>query len=350
MTIVKTAGELHKIVAQVLIAVGADERNANRVADHLVLTNLSGVDTHGVNLLPPYVERIQAGDIIPNAWPSVVKETPTSALVTGNWTFGHVTAKYALDLAIEKAAIQNIAVVGVVQVNHIGRLGEYAEMAAAKNMILMISNAGFAEESPTAVPYGGRKPVLHTNPWAMGFPAGQEPPMVFDFATTASSQVKVTNARRRGDSIPLGWIVDKDGQPSTDPNAYFDSGALLPFGGHKGYALMMAAEFAGRLVTGADEFADPKRGGPGFRHAGVLMIAFKADLFRPFADYAASADELEHRVRAVPPAPGFKEVLVPGDMETRNRAIRQRDGIPLEDAVWDSLARLAASLSLPGFT
>ncbi|MCE2397181.1 Ldh family oxidoreductase, partial [Candidatus Poribacteria bacterium] len=121
-------------------------------------------------------------------------------------------------------------------------------------------------------------------------------------------------------------IVDKDGNPSTDANDFVNGGGHVPFGGHKGYALMMATEFLGRIFTGADAFVDSKHGGPIMRHQGVTFIAFKADLFQPFSDYANRADEMGRRVRAIPPAPGFDEVLMPGDPEVRTRANRQRDG------------------------
>jgi LDH2 family malate/lactate/ureidoglycolate dehydrogenase len=346
--VVKTADELHRLATSVLMAVGADASNAKRVADHQVLANLSGVDTHGVNLLPKYVAYIRAGEIVPTARPEIVSQTPTCALVSGNWTFGHVTAKFALDTAIRKAAAQNLAMVGMVQLNHIGRLGEYAELAAEQGMVALVTAAGFSEDVPMAAPYGGRARVLQTNPFCMGFPGGEGRPMVFDYATSAASGVKVENARNRNERVPLGWIVDKYGNPTTDPNDYFEGGALLPFGAHKGFALMLAAEFLGRVLTGSDAFVVPGRGGPGFSHSGGVVLVIKADLFRPLTDYGASAEELQRRVRAVPPAPGFEEVLSPGDLEARARAARRRDGIPLADDVWQSLVDLGASLGLEG--
>lgn len=210
----------------------------------------------------------------------------------------------------------------------------------------MVWAGGYSEEEPATVPYGGRTRVLHTNPMAMGFPAGEEPRMMFDYATTAMSGVKVVNAQRRGERLPPGSIVDKDGNPSTDANDFFSGGGHVPFGGHKGYALMMATEFLGRIFTGADAFADPNHGGPIMRHQGVTMIVFKADLFQPFAAYADRADEMERRVKGVPPAPGFKEVLVPGDPEIRTRAIRERDGIPIADDIWQSITEVAAALDI----
>src|SRR5438128_2186005 len=133
--IVKTAAELQRLVERILSAAGADERNASLVAHHLVLANLSGVDSHGIWHVPSYVGAIRAGVIAPTAWPEVVSETPTSALVKGNWTFGHVAAEFAMERAIEKAAQTGIAVVAVVQDNHAGRLGHFVEMAIARQMI-----------------------------------------------------------------------------------------------------------------------------------------------------------------------------------------------------------------------
>lgn len=344
--IIKAAKELHGIVVKILLAAGADERNAEVVAEHLVSASLSGVDSHGALHLPGYVAGIEAGEIVPTAWPEVLSETPTSALITGNWTFGQVAAKYAMEIALGKAEKQNIAAVGLVQAHHIGRLGHYAEMAAAKQMISMIWAGGYAEEKPGAVPYGGREAVLHTNPLALGFPAGDESPMIIDYATSAASGVKIVWARERNEPLPPGWIVDKDGNPTTDPNDFFSGGAFLAFGGHKGYALMMAVEFLGRIFTGSDAFAEANRGGVYMRHQGVTMIALRADVFQPFADYARRVDEMERRVRAVPPAPGFKEVLVPGDPEHRTRALRQRDGIPIADDLWRELTDVATSLGL----
>ncbi|MCL4488847.1 MAG: Ldh family oxidoreductase [Chloroflexi bacterium] len=344
--IVKTADELHDVVKRLLVAAGASERNADGVAEHLVLANLSGVDTHGVWHVPGYVEAMKSGELAATAWPEVLKETPNSALVSGNWTFGQVAAKFAMQLAIKKAADQRMAVVGLVQAHHVGRLGHFVEMAAGQQMVSMVWAGGYSEEAPAAVPFGGRQRVLHTNPISLGLPAGGETPMMFDFATTSVSGVKVVNAQRRHEQVPPGCIVDKDGNPTTNPDDFFSGGAHVAFGGHKGYALMMAAEFLGRIFVGADNYVEANRAGPVLRHQGVTLVVFRADLFQPFAEYAKSADEMERRVRAVPPAPGYKEVLVPGDPEARTRAARRRDGIPIADDVWQSLKDLGASLGV----
>ena len=344
--ITRTADELHTLVKRILIAAGADEENAEGVAQHLVLANLSGVDTHGIWHLPSYVTAVKAGEILPSARPVILQESANSALISGRWTFGQVAARYAMEVAIEKAREQNVAIAGLVQSHHIGRLGHYVEMAASNRMVGMVWAGGLSEEEPTAAPYGGRARVLHTNPHAVGFPANVESPMMFDWATTALSGVKVINAVNRGESLPPDCIIDKDGNPTTDPNDCIDGGSYLPFGAHKGYSLMMAVEFLGRIFTGSDAYVEAERAGPIMRHQGVTMIAFKADLFRPFAEYAGQADEMQRRVRAIPPAPGFKEVLAPGDMEHRTRVARRRDGIPIAGDVWQSVLETADLLGV----
>ncbi len=344
--VVKTAPELHDVVKRILMAAGADARNAERVGESLVSANLCGVDTHGLWQLAGYVERIGMGGLNPTAWPEILAETPTSALVSGNWTFGHVTAKYATEIAIEKARQQNVAVVGMVRVNHIGRLGEYAELAASQGLISIVVGGGMGVEVPNAVPYGGSRPLLSTNPIAMGFPAGQGTPVILDIATTALSGVKVVLARDKHRPLPPDCIVDREGNPTTDAAKFFEGGAYLPFGGHKGYGLMLAAEFLGRILTGADAFAAKPWGAKIFSHSGASIVAIRADMFGSLDQYSRCAEEMERKIRAVPPAPGFREVLVPGDPEARTRQTRLRDGIPIPQQLWQQVTELAASLGV----
>ena len=341
-----SATDLHDLVKNILLAAGADEPNADRVGEALVSSDMSGVHTHGVFHLPRYVEEIREGALAPTARPEIVTETPTTALVKGNWTFGFVVAKYAMDVAIRKAAEHNVAVVSFMQAMHIGRLGEYAEMAASKGLVAFVWASGYSEEEPVAVPYGGRVQVLHTNPISMGFPAGDEPAMVLDFATTTVAGSKLRQAQDREQQAPPGSLVDKDGNPSTDPSLFQGGGGMLPFGGHKGYAIMLANEFMGRVLSGSDDYIEAGRGTPVMSHQGVTLVVFKADLFQPLASFTRRADELEQRMRNVPPAPGFEEVLVPGDLEHRARVAQGRDGIGLPDDIWVSLAELAESLDV----
>ena len=347
--VLKSEGELKAFVKRILLASGADERNATVVTDHLVLASLSGVDTHGVLKVPTYVRNIKDGEIVPDAHPEVLSEGPTRVLVKGNWTFGQVAAEFATRKGIKKAKSSGAAIVGVVEAHHMGRMGHFTELAAFEGMISMVWMGGQGVDNAFAVPHGGgaRACGLHTNPIAVGFPAGERWPMMFDYATTQISATKLMLARDRGERLPPGCIVGESGKPSTDPNDFFaGAGGMLPFGGHKGYAMMMAAEFLGRIFSGADRFADTDRGGVVFRHHGVSIILFRADLFQPFDRYEGRAEATRRRVRSVAPAPGFKEVLSPGDVEGRARARRLREGIPIDDDVWEQIAETASSLGV----
>ncbi|HEV8638095.1 MAG TPA: Ldh family oxidoreductase [Chloroflexota bacterium] len=338
---------LHELGEAVFRAAGASPENAARVTEALVDANLAGHDSHGVQHIPGYVRSIKEGLIVADARPAVLRETPVTALVGGGWTFGQVAAEYATRCAVGKAKQAGMAAVGVVQVNHVGRLGEYAEIAAREGVIALIAAGGFAEERGQAVPFGGARAALGTNPIAMGFPTGRGEPMFLDFATTAVAAGKIAVARAKGLPLPEGALVDREGRPTTDPNAYYDGGALLPFGGHKGYALSMAVEFLGRVVTGSETFATEGRGGPYFARSGTMILAFDPGAFGPSEAYRRRSDATIARIKAVPPAAGFQEVLVPGEPEQRSRLERQRDGIPLPAATWEAIRDCATSLGLP---
>ena len=334
----KSAQDLHLLTKRILVAAGADDRNAEDVAEHLVLANLSGVDSHGVWHLLGYVRAIQDGLIVPTAWPDTLRETPGSALVSGNWTFGQPAAKFAMRLAIDKARQHDIAIVGVVQKHHIGRLGHYTEMAADEGMVSIVCAGGQGQVTPATMPFGGASPVLHTNPLAAGFPTSEaDRPMMFDFATSCTSGVKIINARNRNQKMPHGYIVDKMGKPTDDPEQFFDGGGHAPFGGHKGYAIMMMVEYLGRILCGSNALADDRHGGPILRNEGCSMIVFKADLFQAMDAYIELAEEMGRRVRDIPPADGFQQVMMPGDPESAARANRSRDGIPIEKDIWSSM-------------
>ena len=344
--VVKPADELRDLVRRILLTAGADQVNADCVAEHLVDSNLSGVDTHGVWHIPTYIKEIKMGNIIPTAHPAIVKQTPSTALVRGNWAFGHLSARYAMEVAIEKGTNQGMAMVSLVASNHIGRLGHFVDMAAEAGLMSLVWGAGYGLRNPRTVPFGGRKPVLDTNPIAMGAPGGGNDPVMFDYASTALSGVKVVNAQRRGQQLPPNSIVDKQGRPTTDPNDLFNGGAFLPFGGHKGYALMTMAEVFAALFAASESYVDENQGTPLFRPQGVLMQVFKADLFQPMAEYRQRIANLTERLRSTPPAEGFDRVMAPGDPEASARVERTRDGIPIADDIWQTIVEAAATLDI----
>ncbi len=344
-----TAQKLHDTLSRVLLAAGASERNADIVAEHLVASEQAGVATHGLRPMYVYFNDIASDQLLPAAGPDILEESPTSALITGNWGFGQVAAKFAMELAIEKAAAANIAIVSLVQLHHIGRVGYYSEMAAAAGMAAIVVGAGYCKSERRTAPYGGRGKVLDTNPISIGFPNPQEPdgrPVLLDYATTFKAQGALFLSKIRGEQLAPGFVIDSDGNPSTDPNVLDNGGAMLPFGTYKGFALMMVVEYLARIISGSDDHIDPNFGDDMFRHQGVTMIVIRADLFRSMESYADAALDMSQQVRAVPPAPGFDKVRMPGDPEADARIESESEGICIADDIWQLLADHAVTVGV----
>ena len=343
---VKSADELRAVAEQVLQNAGADRPAAERVAQALISSNLAGHDSHGVQMVLAYANAIREGHIVPTARPEIVRETRNTALVRGNWGFGHVAAKYALDIAIEKALEERLAWVNLVEANHTGRVGEYAEMAVERGVAALITVGGGGEETPMAVPFGGRDALLSTNPIAFGFPGGDEPPLIADFATTTIAGGKVLLARNRGDTLPEGCVVDRYGRPSTDPEDYYGGGALVSFGGYKGYAIALLVELLSRVLGASDDFAESERGGPmfrrgaSFRHAGMSIVALDPGTFGGEMGAAVKSAQFLSKVRESRPALGVERVMAPGDPERETRRVREAQGIPVADEVWKAITEL----------
>lgn len=344
--IYQTPEELHRISQEIFEAIGSPSDIAVRVAAALVDANLAGHDSHGVIRIPQYVNAIKNGEVVPDARPAIVRETGVTVLVDGHWAFGQVSAAFATRLAIVKAKAEGISMAGIVRCNHIGRLGEYSTMAAEAGVALMVLAGGFGGRGQSAVPFGGAQKLFGTNPISVGIPAGDEPGVLVDFATTSVAAGKIEVARSKKTPLPPGSIVDKDGNPTTDPEDYYRGGALLPFGGHKGYALSVMVEFLGRVMTGADAYAEGGRGGPVYGHSGTLVVAMNPTVFSPPEQYSREADATIRRIKAVPPAPGSSGVLVPGEPEAMARAERRANGIPVPEDTWEKIHQVAAELGV----
>ncbi len=344
--IVQSASTLTEISQRIFQAVGCSDDIAKRVTAALVDANLCGHDSHGVIRIPTYVEAVREGHVVADARPSVIRQTAVTALVDGHWAFGQVSAAYATQVAIEKAKGAGVSMVGIVRCNHIGRLGEYSTMASDAGVALIIVAGGFGGRGVSAVPFGGSKPLFGTNPISVGIPAGVQPDVLVDFATTAVAAGKIEVARAKKAPLPPGSIVDREGRPTTDPEDYYKGGALLPFGGHKGYALSVMVEFLGRVMTGADAYAEGTRGGPVYGHSGTLVLAMDPTVFVDAAQYADAADATLARLKDVPPAPGSSGVMIPGEPEARSRAQRLVNGIPLAEDTWEKIQSTARSLGV----
>ncbi|WP_043367318.1 Ldh family oxidoreductase [Belnapia sp. F-4-1] len=323
-----------------LVANGVPEEEAATVARHVVNANLAGHDSHGMIMVPNYIERVQAGHIVPGALFTIVQESPTTTVVDGNWGFGYVINERAMALTIEKAEKNNIAATTVFRQGHVGRLASYPLMAAKAGMIGMAwADSG---RSPKGVaPFGGREARLGTNPWAIAVPSNLNGPFCMDFATSAVAMGKIKLAEARGQEIPLGWVVDKDGDLTTDP-AGIKGGALMPLGGTEGYkgtALAAMGEIFCGILTGLGFGVEPT----GRHNDGCFLIAIKVDAFRPLLTFRQEVADFANYLKDTPPAKGSQGVLYPGEVEHRAEQARSSAGIEIEDATWQKLGALAAA-------
>ncbi|HEY3111888.1 MAG TPA: Ldh family oxidoreductase [Chloroflexota bacterium] len=341
----RTAAELKAVTEKIFVGAGAPEDLACEMGEALVGANLAGHDSHGVIRIPAYINQIKSGGLNPSARPTIVEESATTALVDGNWTFGHVSARFGTDVAIRKAKQSRTAVVSIVRCNHIGRLGQWASQAAAQDVIALVVTGG-GGGSPgrmgrgAAAPFGGAEPAFSTNPISIGMPGGETPDMLIDFATTVVAEGKIQVARAKGAELPPGCIVDKDGKPSVNPHDFYDGGVMLPFGGHKGYALAMFVEMLGGAFTPGEKYnGDGRRGGS-------VIWAVDAFAFRPKAEYEQNADFVLKRVKGIRPAQGFDRVMVPGEPELDSKEARLKDGIPVADTTWNQIVEAGKSVGV----
>jgi LDH2 family malate/lactate/ureidoglycolate dehydrogenase len=320
---------------------GAPADTAQIVADSLVQTNLMGHDSHGVIRVKPYLNQIQVGQLKPAARPQLERKFGAVAVVDGQWGFGQVIARYGAEVAIDLARVSGISCVALSQVNHIGRLGEYAEMIARAGFVGIVMTSGtFVKVSVT--PYGGREPILGTNPMAWSVPAG-ETPFTLDFATAAVANGKIMVALSKGEPFPPGMLLDKDGIPTTDPATFYQGGMMLPFGTYKGSGLALMMEIIPTILSGFAPISSPEfvSGNP------TLLIAISIEAFTPLERFERLTQELMQRVKQVPPAQGFDEVLLPGEKEARSTAERLAEGIPLPASVWGDLQVAAREYNVP---
>lgn len=318
-------------------AAGASAEIAEAVTRSLVQTNLTGHDSHGLIRIKQYVALIRKGTLDPMAQPEVEKRLGAIATVDCHWSFGQIGARFGTEIARQLAQESSIGCVSLRRVNHIGRLGEYAEMLADEGLIGIIMTGGtFLRKSAT--PYGGRDPILSTNPMAWAVPVGDSRgPLVLDYATAAVANGKILVALSKGEPFPPGMLLDKDGKPTTDPATFYEGGMLLPFGTYKGSGLSIMMELIPTILSNFSPVSSPefKAGNP------TLIIALSIEAFTERERFERLTRELLQRVKAVPPADGFDEVLLPGEKEERSIAERLQNGVPIPDSTWGELIELA---------
>jgi len=329
---------LYSLALHVLKAAGASEEEARTVASHMVGANLAGHDSHGVILLPMYITSIRSGHTVPGAPFEVVRETPTTLVINGHWGFGQVVSTRAMQLVMAKAREQGLAAATLFYQSHVGRLADYPLMAAREGMIgLMTADSG--RTAKAVAPFGGRDRRLGTNPLCLALPSDLAGPVFLDMATSQAAAGKLSVYRSRKEPVPEGWLVDKEGNPTTDPEAFFHGGALLPLGGrqgYKGYGLSFMVEVFSGILTGLGFGHDPK--GP--HNDGCFMLVVQVEAFYPLAEFKRQVGAFVHYLKESPAAPGFREVLYPGELEYRTEQQRRREGIGVEEETWEALQRL----------
>lgn len=337
--------------------IGCSESDSKIAAEVLVSADLRGIDSHGVARLPGYVRLWEAGRI--NAQPNIrVKhETPSTAVVDGDRGLGLVVSPYAMELAMKKAEQVGTGWVAVQNSNHFGIAGYHSMMALEKDMIgISMTNA-----SPLVAPTFSKERLLGTNPISVAIPAGKEPAYVADFATTTAANGKLEILQRKGGQAPRGWVQDKEGNISTDPNEVENGGALLPLGGaretggHKGYILGSLVDIFSAVLSGANygPWVPPFVSFLGVRDdlvgdgIGHFFGAMRIDAFRSSDDFKSHMDNWISRFRKAETIEGQERVLIPGDVEREEEAIRRNKGISLDPKVEASLKELGQKFSVP---
>ena len=337
---------------------GCSDEHAELAADVLIRSDLRGIDSHGVARLSGYVRLWEKKRI--NATPNIkiVHETPTTATIDGDAGLGLVVAPFAMKVAIEKAEKYGSGWVSVKNSNHFGIAGYHALMAVEKDMIgISMTNA-----SPLVAPTYANERLLGTNPMCYAFPAGKYPPVIVDMATAAAANGKLEIAQRANKDIPDGWVQDKDGVNSNNPNELKTGGSLLPLGSdkdhgsHKGYGLSATVDILSAVLSGANygpwvppfvAFLEPSANpvGEGLGH---FLGAMRVDGFRPAEDFKNHLDNWIERFKSAKTIDPEKKVIIPGEREHEFEQKRKTNGIPLIDVVVNDLNELAEKLGIEG--
>lgn len=335
---------ISQLIINILKAVEVREEDAMEVAECLVKADLQGIDSHGVNRLPVYVKRIRTG--VTNARPDIgidVSPDKAKALVDGDNGLGIVVGSRAMSLAIELAETYGIGAVGVKNSHHFGAAGHYVHKAVHKKKI------GIAMSNVPSVmaPFGGKTPFLGTNPLAVGVPANNHAPLIFDMATSIVAHGKVIWAAQRNEPIPAGWAIDEEGNPTTDSVAAM-KGCILPFGGAKGSALSLIFDVLSGVLTGAGygQHIGTQIDFSRAQNIGHFFIVLNIDLFLSEKKFLERMDDLLDQLKAVPPAPGFDRVLAPGDPQIISEQINLEQGIALSPDRVEKLNALANELGV----
>lgn len=334
------AEDVRVFVARIFEVNGWSERDARITADNLIAADQTGHGSHGIGLLPGYVETMKAGALSSTNRAQTVREDGSFLVIQGNVALGQVAALEATERAIDIARRNGIAVVNLVGAHHVGRIGHYGEMVAAAGFIGLFW-ANVHGRLPTVVPYGARQPRFSTNPHCVAIPRAGRAPFLLDFATAEFAINKARVAAAQGRRMRPGSLIDADGQSTDDPNVMFHTprGAITTFGQHKGSGLALACELLSSILGPGPTVADQKVTGAILNN--MLAIVIDPARTEPSPGSAAAAtDRLLATITSALPAVGFDEVLTPGEPEMRSRA-HHDDRLEIEPATWAAIAKAA---------
>ncbi len=343
------AEDLTRFVVSAFTSLGVPEADARSAASLMVEADMLGYETHGVFRLRQYVNRLRDGGIEPKAQVKVVRETAATALVDGGNGLGHLAMKTATALAMAKAKDSGIGWVGVRNGNHAGPAALYVMPQTREGLIGLCAAVGSANH---VAPYGGTDLMLGTNPIAVAVPAGKQNAFVLDMATTMAAMGKIKTLAQRGEPMPEGWMVGRDGQPLTDPNRR-DEGFLLPIGGPKGYGLAMAIGLLAGTLNGAafgSDVIDFTADTASTANTGQFVAAISVSAFGDLAMFGAAVDSVFDEMRGSTPLPGHDPVRIPGEGREAMRAERAAKGIPLHANLEKEIAAIATELDIAGLS
>ena len=337
------ADRLRDFAAAVYETAGLPQQDAWLVADTLVQADLWGHQSHGVLRLGWYLDRVRNGVMKPKTEPEFVVDAGTLALIDGHDGVGHVLALLAAEEAIRRAKTHGIGAVGVRNSNHFGTCMYYTLMAAREGCMMFLTTNG----GPAMPPWGGMRKVIGTNPWSVATPAGRHAPFVVDMANTGVARGKIYLARQKRQAIPLGWALNVEGAPTTDPQEAID-GIILPMAEHKGYAIAMMVDVLSGVMTGSGfltQVHSPYKTAEK-SNCGHFFVALDIEAFQPLPQFNARMEQYIAELKAVPRAQGFEEIFYPGEIEARNDARNRREGIQFPEDTIADLRRIAKETGL----
>ena len=327
---------------RVMVSAGLEPEEAALFMENLLYADSRGVGSHGISRLINYAKRVRCGVITPGANAEVVQEAAATLVIDGHNGIGAKIARQAMDLSIQKAKDAGCCVTTVRGGNHFGVGAFYSKYAAEQGMIAWV----LAVSSTAVAPTGGAEAMLGTNPFSLAVPAGRNDPFDLDMATSVVARGKVVLARKKGEDIPEGWALDRNGVPATDPDAVLDGGFMLPFGGYKGYGISLFIDLMCSCLAGGKD----SRTTPSFwtdydnpQDLGYFMVVIDPEKFLPLPVFRERVDAMLDAFKACPPAPGVDRVRVAGEIEADRERESKQLGIEISDAVIAELRTVGAT-------